>query len=79
MKTFAVYILAVFSGLVLLGGLRGIFSPTPTGMARDAGTLSGYWVTTAILLVVGAVGLSFSLKWIRKQKKSSQSPNPQKR
>jgi hypothetical protein len=68
-KTFVIYALAVLSGLVLLGGLRGVFNPVPADVASDRATLAGYWGVILVALVLGSVGLTWSLKRIRRQKK----------
>lgn len=69
MKAVAIYALAILSGLILLGGLRGAFNPIPADVASDKATLTGYWSVIAVALAIGAIGLSWSLRWIRKHKK----------
>ena len=69
-KTFAIYALAALSGLLLFGGLKGLSNPAPASVSGDAVSFWAYWSTTAALIAIGAGGLTWSLKWIRRQKKS---------
>ena len=67
-KRLAIVVVAIFSGPLLLGGLRGLALTSFAGTdAYRAGRLFG----AALMIVLGAAGLSWSLKRIRNDKKSA--------
>ena len=68
-KTFLVYVLAVLFGLLLLGSLRGIFNPIPVPEQSNWALRMGYWSGAALTIVIGSVGLLWSIRWIRRHKK----------
>jgi cytochrome b subunit of formate dehydrogenase len=73
MKSFFVCALAFLSGLFVFGvGIyRGWYyaDASPSSMA----TILIHAVTTSILIALGGATLSWTLKWIRKQKKPDQN------
>jgi hypothetical protein len=73
-KTFAVFGFAIFSGLILLGGMRAIWNPIPASIERDDAALFGYLGITAVTIAIGLAGLSWSLWWIRRNMKQNQTP-----
>ena len=68
-KTFAVYALAMLSGLIFLRALSDLLKFNVASLLEDTVTSLGRLAGTVLLLAISAGGLSLSLQWIRKQRK----------